>query len=731
MKQKILPRVMLLMAFCLTVFQSSGQSYGLHFSGMDVPVEKRTGIDLDENGFLQLDERFSLSFDILFQDKKDFQYGYIARIITRDGQNIDLVYDCTSSPQILVVCQQELSSIAVKLHPGDISRWLKLKLNFDIENDHLYLEMLDSTWTELNAGLKHAKDFKILFGENNYSIYGTSSVAPMDIRDIVIRENDVSRFHWPLNEMKGNYARDILRDKKAVVKNPVWLTSRHQKWELLHAFTVKGNNRVVFSEQEEAVYIIGDQVLIRFNTDDRTFKQIYYKSGKPVLNEGSQGFINPKTNDLYTYSFEQKLISKYDPSDSVWGYEPILRENTAALRHYNRFFLSRSQSLYIIGGFNGLKYSNSVYCLDLAKGKWRKVKTGGDPFSPRYLAALGLNRNEDTAYILGGYGSDSGNPILNPHFYTDLYSYSINDSSFHKVYDYENSSLYYSFANSMVIDSANHNFYVLQFNANQSKSALQLLQGSLIKPHWQVMADKIPFYFREKNSYADLFIGKNRNKLYTVVSYFSDSIAESTVKIYSLFYPPNISEAVVLEKAGNARVLYWFIVIVGIDLLIILFIAIRKRIRKNALQAKKKGDQTPENSFFSDDLLKNTWEDQQKSRQKEKQSRGIYLFGGFQFYDAAGEEISRKFSPLLRELFLMILLHSINNGKGISSKVLIELLWWDKSANSAKNNLSVNIGKLRNILGPELKALLISQSGYWKFELEGKEKIIYCDYFEC
>lgn len=100
------------------------------------------------------------------------------------------------------------------------------------------------------------------------------------------------------------------------------------------------------------------------------------------------------------------------------------------------------------------------------------------------------------------------------------------------------------------------------------------------------------------------------------------------------------------------------------------------------------------------------------------------MFGGFQVFDRDGEDITKRFSPLLKELFCLILTHSPK--KGISSDKLNELLWFDKDRTSAKNNRAVNIGKLRGLLERIGQFDLSNDTGYWKFE----STEIYADYVE-
>lgn len=107
----------------------------------------------------------------------------------------------------------------------------------------------------------------------------------------------------------------------------------------------------------------------------------------------------------------------------------------------------------------------------------------------------------------------------------------------------------------------------------------------------------------------------------------------------------------------------------------------------------------------------------------------VFFFGGFQVFDKIGNDITVKFTPLLKELFLVIWLFSIKNNQGISSEKLTELLWFDKEEHSAKNNRAVNIAKLKQIIA-ELDACFLShKTSYWKIETD--ESVVFNDYHEC
>lgn len=106
----------------------------------------------------------------------------------------------------------------------------------------------------------------------------------------------------------------------------------------------------------------------------------------------------------------------------------------------------------------------------------------------------------------------------------------------------------------------------------------------------------------------------------------------------------------------------------------------------------------------------------------------IYLFGSFKIFNAEQIEITNKFTPLLKELFLLIVLNSTSKNNGISSGTIVEKLWSDMPIKNGRNNLAVNIGKLKAALGIDFQDYLTSNSGIWKFEIPNGNSKIYCDY---
>lgn len=94
----------------------------------------------------------------------------------------------------------------------------------------------------------------------------------------------------------------------------------------------------------------------------------------------------------------------------------------------------------------------------------------------------------------------------------------------------------------------------------------------------------------------------------------------------------------------------------------------------------------------------------------------ISCFGGLRVVGADQKDVSKKFSPKLKQLFVLILLHSTGGQKGISSKELSDCLWPGMSPQNAKNIRGTNIQNLKALLAPCSGIRLVFQDKLWLLE---------------
>jgi DNA-binding SARP family transcriptional activator len=180
-------------------------------------------------------------------------------------------------------------------------------------------------------------------------------------------------------------------------------------------------------------------------------------------------------------------------------------------------------------------------------------------------------------------------------------------------------------------------------------------------------------------------------------------------------YPDLISS----RKKNTHNTLYWILFIVVLDLLVFAYIFNKKRIHKK--QALLNTENIPEK-----ELTYKIECDELYSGKKTDKSV-IFLFGEFQVINKSGNDISKKFTPLLKELFLILLFHSQKENKAISNAALRDMLWLDKDVQSANNNRAVNIGKLKAILNDVGDYEIINNTLQLRIDL-GRN--ISCDYYE-
>lgn len=253
---------------------------------------------------------------------------------------------------------------------------------------------------------------------------------------------------------------------------------------------------------------------------------------------GNQSIYDDRFNTLYNYFIDEKTVSAYDAAENVWKLNFSAKPKLTEFWQANKFISSSDSALYIIGGYGQLKYKNLVQRYSFRDNSWEVLQTSGDFFIPRYLSALGTNAIADTAYIIGGYGSKTGQQTVNPTYNFELMSYSVAGRSFKKIYNFKQPEKEFCFANSLIIDVEANQFYGLTFPIDRFNSHLQLIRGSLSSPEYEFLGDSIPYSFHDIESFADLYYSPSSKKL-VAVTLVSAINKLTAVNIYTIDFPPN------------------------------------------------------------------------------------------------------------------------------------------------------------------------------------------------
>lgn len=714
-------RLILLFAFIIINDAALSQTYGVKFQSHNVVLDKRTELDLSPDQFLNFREEFEISFDYRIDLFKPNDYsglfGYIFRVISKENNNVDLLITPTPAIFLNLVIGKNNSIIQVGSPNNAIASWINLRVKFLLNEDRLIFYTPDTFYVQDNIGMKSDDSFKIIFGANDYENFKTTDVPSMSIKDIRIFEKGKLEYHWPLDEEQGSIAENRLSKNVAFVKNPSWLKNNHQAWEPRYQNEFKGIILVTSDTENERIFLVGDSELFIYSAQENNIRSIKYRNKPLFLTNNYTSVYNSLSNRIYCYLLNDKLVYSLDISTGNWDEIGASSATQSTYRHHNNYFNPEENAIYLFGGYGMHTYNNEIRKIDLTSNTWQVLPSDKSIFPPRYLAGLGsLN---DTLYLLGGYGSLSGSQMVNPHSYFDLVGYSIKSQSLFKKFEIPRLIDDMCVVNNMWIDKKNRDFYALVFEKMKFEGTLQLIKGNIDNPKVDVVGNTIPFKFQDIKSNAGLFYFPLQNKLFAYTSFVKDSLS-TQVGIYSIDYPPNKSDnnPSIVKTRKNLSFIYFaiaFLIFAGF--LFGYFILKRSFQRKSQVAINTK-----------ELAIDKEFEESVSILQNEKPKYQLVLFGGFQAFRLNKEDVTNKFSPLLKELFLLILLYTHKNNKGISSEKITEYLWFDKSELSARNNRAVNIAKLKTILTEIGEIELTKKTGYWKINYSNKD--VKCDYAE-
>ena len=695
----------------------NGQSYGLGFYGHEEVQDKRTGLDLSPHQYLCIEKDFELSFDLSFTAGHSNYFGYIFRLIGDDGRNVDLIYDWRSkeNEHFKLVIGEKESNIAFDVtFESMLKNWHAIKLSF-LKSKKMLILTVDKKSYEQKINFTPKNCLKILFGANDYKEFRTTDLPSMKIKNIKITENKILTHHWPLTAQIDSSAIDLIGRQDGKVTNPLWIKKLHYQWELMEKFPIRGAASVAFDKQTENLYIVGSDSVLTYSVALREFNYHSNSRGRQHLMPGNQSFYQPSSKELYNLYLDQKLISNFNFSNATWDKAYKYPDVITLFWHSNKFYSTLDSSLYIIGGYGQFTYYGDVWRYHFPTKTWLTLKSKGN-FTPRYLAALG--DVEGGAFILGGYGSSTGQQILNPKNLYDLSFYDIKKQTFTKVLELENKGEEFAFANSMIVNEQKQSFYALTFNNHKFNSALRLIRGLLNSNHYEFVGSEFPYTFHDIHSFADLYFSPQLEKFIAVTLFHNVKTDITSVEIYSLYSPPlTAKESFEGKQFPPAYKWYLLLLIAAIILSLTAYFYVNKlKKQKTAIKTSIIGQHKEDPAALR--IPNNELTEQEAPLdEKSRAENTIFLFGDMQVFDALGNDITKYFTPLIKELFLVILLYTLRWERGISSEKLTEILWFDKSPESARNNRSVNIAKLKAVLEKIDDGQVSKETGYWKIKI--------------
>ena len=699
---------MSILSFGSNVFAQEELLSGLYFSSHEVIQDKRTSLNLSPNEPYIFPKGFSLEFDANFR-KGDGYYGYIFRIIGDGNTNIDLVSNSVSSSNFSLVYKDKilLSYKWTDLPNAGYNKWLNVRVDVNVKDSKLAVSFNGIKKEVAVSEIANLRNFEVVFGACKNGSFPSTDVSPMSLKNVRIYDYNNKLFRdWQLSKHGQGKVYDETTQAEANVSNPIWIRDKHVKWEKIKNFNQSDQFGIAIDDKQGRLFFADDIAVYIYSIESQNVDTIPVLGGSPYHDiQGKQIIYNKFTNELWSYNFESNTISKFNFLTQKWSFDQI-KANETNFAHQNKFISPLDSSLFTIMGYGYYTYKSVVNHYNPKTQQWRQIDRS-DQIEPRYLSGAGF-LDDQNVLVFGGYGSKSGKQELSPEFYYDLYSLNLHDYSFKKLWTLNKPLSPFVPCETLITDPKSGSFYTLLYNSGNYATFLHLARFGIEKNEYQLYDDSIPYSFLDVKSWSALFLDKNTSQLIAVTSH------DSEVSLYSMAYPPLMSVDVYQKDPIKLRWFVWFIAILfvcGLAFVSIIFFK-RKKGRNGKVRLYEQVDHP------------NIVPIAQIER---KLISSILFIGGFQIYDSKGCNITHAFSPTLKHLFLYIFLHSVTNGKGVSSAKLDEVFWYDKFGVSARNNRNVNISKLRAILDEIEGVEVVTENSIWKIKLEDK---IFCDYLE-
>lgn len=714
---RIVPITLLIVFFIRVIYSQNSGVNGIKFNSQNVERAEKTSIFLNEGKPIELENSFSISFDISFWDYTEF--GPILRIEDSEGNEIRFVYipyKDRDTSLFEIIKPADKNSISLKIPKKNLVRnnWFNIRLTFNKSRKKIEAYYNNSLKGSLDYEELKENQYKFVFGIKELDNPHDFDVPAMSVKNIIISENNDAKYFWDLNPFRENPLTDKISGSKIKAINPVWNYQDHQKWKHLADFKItdisSAHLGVAFDSLHSRLFIDRKKDLLVYDLISGKDSIIKYDSPSPAY--WNELFYDDDKQLLYSFMNGMGKISIFDLRKNTWIVTDTSKNISGHYFGSAKFSYPNDDDLFLLGGYGWYSVKNDLFKYDFNQREWVKVNLKKNEMNPRAWFSFGKGFNDGEFIILGGLGNESGKQEDGFKNFNDFFLLNLNDTTLTKIkYPSLLNTNYSNLANYLYLDSKDSTVFFLS-KITEDKIAkiylnkLNLRTGEVSKVgdiFWKTKGDKWLYHYLHYNKTTNEFI-----------SVIFDS---TTVELYSINYPPiSESEKTYFEKtdSGQSYSFIIFISIIGSASVLLFFIYHKKR-KANLSKASNAYHNVEKDYNFEKAHLKNL----------------VKLFGGFLIYDKDGNEISQSFSPKLREIFLLILLRSLSNHhRGITSEELSSVIWPDASPESVKSNRGVAINKIRKLLSAVEGVDLEFSDKLWFIKMDNSSRCDYADYIK-
>ena len=691
-----------LFAFFSIQSNADGYEYGLKIVTYPSLNDTFTGLALDAGKVIPAkNSAFTLKFELL--NRRDNVFGCIFRAISDEGRNIDLMYtaDRQDKRYPILVCGDKVTTVPAKI-PFD--EWIPVSITLDSRTGNISLNYNGTVVSINDEGTADASGFRICFGHCQFAGYVLKDVASVSIREISIHRNSKMIRHWTLSLHDEYQCLDEVRQSPAIAANPSWIIDKYITWNDIASLKYDYGTSIAV-DADELVLTTDGSWIERFNITDGSITRVDGISGICPIN--APGQLLARNGKLYAYNVDGPSFAEYDPGHRLWvgGDDSIPESN-----YWNKTssWWPEENALVSFGGYGFYHYNNDLLIQHI-DGSKPDIKLAISGIDPRYSSASAIV--DGIMYIFSGRGNVSGKQELSPHNYYDLHAIDLATCKARKLWEMqEQPEEEFMPAGNMIYDSERKCFYVFTTLGGGC-----LISISPDKAGYETMS--LPCGIIHPSQYKDLNLWRSADgkHLYGLIEQ-AQVDGKTTVDVLGMSYPPinvaslhqSVADATLPKHSSSAVLLH--ILVTCVLLAAALGFSLGKRARKKKISA---------DAGHKPDVERPSYYNFDKG--------SICFFGGFCVKDGNGQDITSHFTPTLRALTTLLILHSAKEPSGIISNKLNRILWPYKPEDTANNNRNVYISKLRPILDEIGDIKITCQNRFWSMQF-GPDVI--CDYME-
>ncbi len=708
-------------------FVTQADNYGgLGFHGNDFPAEERTSYEVFDTPHAWIRDSLHMEFDLSLSVRNTI--GHILTCKSED-KNLFMVTMTNYTGRGLrldLTLNFASRKISLPLPPDEcyIGKW-----------HHVVLDIsLVEGWASFRIGDKCSRvnfdkvDTSKLDSYCRY-VFGLCDhyldVSMFALRNLSLRCDDGHTYFFPLNETRGGRVHTIDGEYMGSVKHPVWFFEEHYKWKPLLDFEECEPAAICHDASKSKILIYTSGKRRVYDITKESMTENDHTSNKNLVLRGGCNYVyNPVEGTMFLYNNMapanvRDYVARYDWSTGCT--EMLGNSHAPHHRHQNTLFHNRDFSqIYQYGGYGNFHYSDRFTCWDADSLKWHDVDFSGDKISPRFYGSAGCYSEGDNDYVLiyGGYGNETGCQEDGGQYLYDLYRVDIGGRKVAKVCDFGLEGFDQTACRNLIVSPTESKFVTLCYAQHCPEAQLRLYEFDYKNCKVRTISDAIPLMCTEIQTKVHLFLDEKVNCLICVVQEFAKKNQVGRIRIYSLLYPPVTEEGLrMLMSPEESPVRYKLLSGVLLLLLVVgaggwlWWLHRRKETRLSVDVPEVVNDAVMGDEVFEE---------------KSRNANAVLLLGDFMAFDRKGKDISYMFSPKIRQLFLLIFLHSVlRDRQGVTSNEIASVLWPSKDFAQTKNIRNVSICNLRNVLAEMDGISLVSEGGKWRILFD--ETLFHCD----